>query len=365
MGRDYLYLAPSDTGDFWERDGQFVYALVRKLLGTSVNVQDAEDAAAEIFERLMVAHNKQGQTILAQYSAGYTSPRTGKPVTWRGFLSGKVALYVRGKRESIARRTGREILLCDAEMGDGGERWVELFGGEIWDDYPSMTDEEFTGRLRDYLATVPGTWDGPGSLFTVFNEIIERIKSGEAATEVAGLSRKDTARALARIREVLADAGGKPAPGPITVCGVVLSPAEARDALDRLRAATGNHVHRALAGHRLMTEGEKGWYHKFSKAELKAFPECAVESLEGKVGGAGNGHVKEAVMHGLARMLAGVPEPAPASLAPTGSKLQKPVVVLQDDLSRAELLEAELWHITGLDAAKIDAIIAAAQKVYA
>jgi hypothetical protein len=359
MGRDYLYLAPSDSGDFWERDGGFVFGLVRKLLGPNVGAQDAEDAAAEIFERLLVAENDQGQNILAQYSAGYTSARTGKPVTWRGFLSGKVALYVRGKRESISRRNGREILLCDAEMGDGGERWVELFGGEIWDDYPSLTDAEFTDRMRDYLATVPDAWDGPGSLFAVFNEIIERIKSGEKATQVAGLSRKDTARALARIREVLAEVGTKPAPAPISVCGVVLSPAEARDALDRLRGASGNHVHRALAGHRLMAEGEKGWYHEFSRAELKAFPECAVDSREGKIGGAGAGHVKEAVMHGLARMLAGVPEPASAPIA---AKVQPE---LPDELSREELFEAELWRITGLDADRIDAIIAAAQKVYA
>lgn len=358
MGRDHLYLAPSDAGDFWARDGGFVFSLVRKLLGPGVNLQDAEDAAAEIFERLLVAENLKGQNILAQYSAGYTSPRTGKPVTWRGFLSGKVALYVRGKRESISRRTGREVLLCDAEMGDGGERWVELFGGEIWDDYPSLTDAEFTSRMRDYLATVPDAWDGPGSLFAVFNEIVERIKSGEKATQVAGLSRKDTARALVRIREVLADAGSKPAPGPIMVTGVELSPAEARDALDRLRAASGNHVHRALAGHRLMAEGAKGWYHEFAKAELKAFPECAVLAREGKIGGAGAGHVKEAVIHGLARMLAGVPEPAPVPVKP-------PQPELPDELSREELLEAELWRITGLDASRIDAIIAAAQKVYA
>jgi hypothetical protein len=133
---------------------------------------------------------------------------------------------------------------------------------------------------------------------------------------------------------------------------VVLSPAEARDALDRLRAAKGNHVHRALAGHKLMAEGPKGWYHTFSAAELAAYPECGVEALEGKVGGAGAGHVKQAVIHGLARLLAGVPEPEPAA---------EP----EPEISKAELLESELWHITGLDSKKIDAIIAAAQKVYA
>ena len=349
-----VYQAPSSLEDFWERDSGFVYNLVRKLLGPGVSAADAEDAAAEIFERLLVATNKEGQGIPAQYSAAYESPRTGRPVTWRGFLSGKVSLYVRGKRETLARRDGREVLLCDAEVGDGGERWVTLFGGEIWDDYPSLTEEEFTSRMRDYLATVTGQWEGPGSLFAVFTEVLERVRAGEKTTQVAGLSRKDTARALARIREVLAGATGKPVPGPINIVGVELSPAECRDALDRLRAATGNHVHRALAGHKLMTEGAKGWYHAFAKAELAMYPEVAVEAREGKIGGAGAGHVKEAVIHGLARLLAGIPEPAPA-----------PEPELPEVLSRAELLEAELWRITGLDVSRIDAIIAVAEKVYA
>jgi len=374
MGREH-YRAPADAEQFWEQDGGYVFNLVRKLLGPEVCAQDAEDAAADIFERLLVAVNKAGETILQQYSAGYTSARTGQPVTWRGFLSGKISLYVRGKREAIARREGRELLLCDTAVGDGSQRWVDLFGGQVWDDYPSLTDEQFESRMRDYLATVPASrWDGPGSLLAVFNEIIERIKSGEKATQVAGLSRKDTARALARIREVMAEASGLPAPGPIVICGVELTPVEARDALDRLTAASGNHVHRALAGHRLMTGGPDGsvpvgsngraWYHEFSRAERAMFTECEIAAREGKIGGAGAGHVKEAVIHGLARLLAGIPEPA---LPEPAARPPAPVAddELSGELSRAELLEAELWHITGLDLDKINAIVAAAEKVYA
>lgn len=353
--REQHYQAPANAADFWDRDGGFIYNLVRKLMGPGVNSQDAEDVAADIFERLLTATNLDGQGILEQYSAGFTSARTGKPVTWRGFLSGKVALYVRGKREQLTRRTGRELLLCDTQAGDGGERWVELFGGQVWDDYPSLTDAQFAERMRDYLASVPDGWNGDGSLFQVFNEILERIKSGEPVTSVAGLSRKDTMAALARIRQVLSEADWVQQPaGQFVVGGVQLTPSEARDALDRLRAAKGNHVHRALTGHRLMTEGAKGWYHPFAAAELALFPECGVSAREGHVGGAGAGHVKEAVIHGLARMLAGVLEPeVPAESEP------------ETELSREELLEAELWHITGMDSAKVDAIIAAAQKVYA
>lgn len=349
MGHEFHYQAPANATEFWDRDGEFIYNFVRKNLGPA-GAQDAEDVAADIIERLLTAKNAQGQTIFGQYDPDKLSERTGHNVTWRGFLSGKVMLYIRGKREQLQRRTGRELLLCDTQQGDSGERWVELFGGQVWDDYPSLTDAQFAERMRDYLAAVPDGWDGEGSLFQVFNEILERIKNGERVTQVAGMSRKNTAAAIARIRQVVIQSGGQ-LPQPIEVCGVALSPSEARDALDRLRKARGNHVHRALAGHRLMAEGPKGWYHDFSRTELVMFPECGVEAREGKIGGAGAGHVKEAVMHGLARMLAGVPEPA----------LEEP----EDEVSREEQLESELWHIKGLDGEKIDAIIAAAQKVYA
>lgn len=357
MVQESHYQAPANPGEFWDRDGSYIYSLVRKALGPTVNSQDAEDVAADIFERLLSARNSSGQCILEQYSAGYTSERTGKPVTWRGFLSGKVLLYVRGKREQLSRRTGRELLLCDTQTGDGGERWVDLFGGQVWDDYPSLTDEQFTERMRDCLAAVPDSWDG-GSLFQVFNEILEAVKNGEPVTQVAGLSRKQTAAALVRIRQVVEQADFTQPSGAVTVCGVELTPAEARDALDRLRAATGNHVHRALAGHRLMAEAPKGWYHDFAQYELATFPDASVDSREGHIGGAGAGHVKEAVIHGLARLLAGVPDPEPETAAvPEPEGLEQ--------LSREEELESELWHIAGMDGKTVDAIIAAAQRVYA
>jgi hypothetical protein len=373
MGHELAYTAPAGAEEFWERDGGFVYSFVRKQLGPAVMSMDAQDAAADIFERLLVARNAQGQTILEQYSAGYISARTGQSVTWRAFLAGKLSLYIRGKRESIARRDGREILLCDSVSGDGGEKWVELFGGQVWDSYPSLTDEEFTQRMRDYLAVMPDSWEGPGSLYAVFSEVLERVQSGAKATQVSGLSRKETAQALARIRGMLDDALAWQS-AVIDVCGVLLSPSEAREALDRLRQATGNHVHRALAGHRLMTEGGTGknaWYHTFSRAELAMFPGAAVESWEGKIGGAGNGHVKAAVIHGLTRLLlaAGVPEQASPPESPqlpvTAALAPGPVEEAEQVVSRAELLEAELWHITGLDYGKIKAIIAATEKVYA
>lgn len=353
------YQAPQNTEEFWAQDGGFVYNLVRKLLGPGVDSHDAEDMAADIFERLLKARNDQGQDILEQYSAGFTSERTGKPVTWRGFLSAKISLYVRGKREQLSKRNGRELLLCDTQTGDGGERWVELFGGKVWDDYPSLTDDQFTQRMRDYLATVPDGWGGGGSLFQVFNEILERIKSGEKVTQVAGLSRKDTLAALARIRQVAeAPDFTHPQWGDIVVGGIALTPAEARDALDRLRTAKGNHVHRALAGHRLMTEAPKGWYHEFAQVELQLFPECGVDSREGRVGGAGAGHVKEAVIHGLARMLAGTPEP---EAEPAVQQEEQP----EEETSQEDLFEAELWHIHGLGTETVDAILSAARKVYA
>jgi hypothetical protein len=357
MAKELHYQAPQNAEEFWVRDGGYVQNLVRKMLGPGTSAHDAEDVAADIFERLLVARNLDGQGILEQYSAGFTSERTGQPVTWRGFLSGKVSLYVRGKREKLARDHGRELLLCDTQAGDGGERWVELFGGQVWDDYPSLTDEQFTERMRDYLATVPDGWDGGGSLFQVFNEILERVKNGERVTQVAGMSRKDTAAAVSRIRQAVEGADwSHPQWGDIVVGGIALTPTEARDALDRLRAAKGNHVHRALAGHRLTAEAPKGWYHEFAQAELQCFPECDVDSREGRVGGGGAGHVKEAVIHGLARMLAGAPEPEPVPAAEDAP---------EEEVTREDLLESELWHIQGMGREMVDAVISAARKVYA
>lgn len=350
MGSDSKYSAPADAEEFYRQDGEYVHGLVRKL-GNYQNGTDAQDDAAYIIGRLLTPSKVTGKTVLEQYDPGHVSEHNGKPVTWRAFLSNKVNLYMRGRRESAGRRAGREVLLCDAPAGETGTRWVELFGPAQWDDYEELSDAQVWARFSDYIAALPETWDGPVSLFAVFNEVIELVKSGELNARPGiqqrfGLSKSQASDALARLGEAVQEAAAAQPPLPREICGVVLSASEVRDALDRLKAATGNHVHRALAGHRLQEEAPKGWYHEAARAELSAYPEVSGDIAHGKIGGAGTGHVKGAVIHLLERMLAG--EAAP-----------------EDELSPAELLEFELFHIPGLQPVQVAAVLRAVEKVYA
>jgi hypothetical protein len=356
---DGKYAAPADAEEFYRQDGAYIQGLARKLLGASGNSQDAEDVAADIMERLLVSVNGEGLNSLRQYDSSFVSDRTHQRVTWRAFLSGKVALYMRGKREQVSRRARRELLLCDTVAGEGGTRWVELFGGAQWDDYPALSDDQFVDRMRDYLAVMPDDWGGPASLFAVFTEIAGYLQEDGAVPPLRrlGLSRGQASEAMSRLgyaaREVAASELTGPPPGKFCVEGVELTAAEVREAADLLRAARGNHVHAPLARHRLQLEGPKGWYHQFSAAERQLYPECGIDPQTHRKPA---DHVKRAVIHRLERMLAEAGGRAPAVLpAP---------VVPEPDITREELLEADLWHIQGLSAAGVDAVLIAVRKFY-
>lgn len=341
------YAAPKDAEEFYRRDAAYILGLVRKHLYQNGNVQDAEDAAADIMEKLLTSRNAEGKNALEQYDPDTLSEHTGHNVAWRAFLSAKVMLYIRGKRERISRINGREPLICDTVAGENGTRWVELFGGQAWDDYAVLKDEEFADRMANYLATVPDP--GPVSLFAVFNQILESVKDGEPGLPLhrLGLGRKDARETLGRLREAVRAAAAAPDPGTFDVMGVELSAAEVRDAIDRLKAGRGNHVHTPLRGHRLQAEAARGWYHPFSQLERQLYPECDTDSRTHRQPA---DHVKRAVIHRLERML------AEAGLACSGEP---------EDVTPDEVLEAELWHIKGLDAEQIDAVLDAVRKVRA
>jgi hypothetical protein len=352
MGESGKYAAPAGADEFYRQDGDYVKGLVRKLLGASGNVQDAEDAASDIMERLLVSVNADGQNALGQYDSGFTSERTGQRVTWRAFLSGKIALYMRGKREQVSRRTGRELLLCDTAAGEGGTRWVELFGGQEWDDYPSLDDDEFCSRMRDYLAVQPEEWDGPG-LLALFDALSRHVMAGDDGFPLhrLGLSKAASRNAMNHLREAAAASVAGRRPGKVTVEGVELSAAEAREAVTLLKAGKGNHVHAPLRNHRLQAEAPKGWYHPFSAEERRLFPECATDP---QTHSKPADHVKRAVIHRLERLLAEAGGAAPPEVP------EEP----EPELTREELLEAELWHIKGLDACGVDAVLGAVRKFY-
>lgn len=306
---DLTYTAPATPEEFWRRDWVYVIKLTRTLLKDS---QEAEDIAADIFEKLLT------RDVPGMYKPGVVSAHTKRRVTWRAFLSNQVALYCRGKQEQVDRRLYREPLLCDstALAGDYNVRWVELFGGAVWDDYPSLSESEFILRIREFLSGQP-EWAGEISLVTVFEEILALVTAGEKVSVAYlrrkfGLSSPDAQAALARIREVIAGSAyglsvsvELPGDVPVTfeVAGLRLTVQEVRDAAACLRTAKGNQVRRAFAavGHRLAECGTK-WYLAFAAEELREYPELRLP--KGSHAGGHNDQVKQAVIHRLERMTA-------------------------------------------------------------
>lgn len=341
------YQAPSCPEEFWRRDWVYVVKLVRTLLG---NGQEAEDVAADIFEKLLK------RDVPGMYKPGTVSTHTKRPVTWRAFLSTQVALYVRGKGEQVSKRLWREPLWCDAPASAGSQtgRWVELFGGEVWDDYPSLSDSEFISRVRDHLAAMP-EWQGI-SLLTVFEKILTRVNDGEKVSvsylrKQFGITGSDAHAVLGRLRQVIA--GSIPPPPSYEVAGMKLTATEVRAAADALESSKGNRVRPAFvkAGHKLAAAGTK-WYLAFAAEEVEQFPELKVPK-----GSHVTGHtdqVKRAVIHRLKRMvsLAAVPDPQPAQdLEP-------------EEDTPADVLEARLWQLgaTGKD---VEEIMTLAREAFA
>lgn len=359
MGNDNRYVAPADADEFYRQDAGYILALARKWLGENGNSQDAEDVASDIMYLLISSTNSQGENALKQYKPEYESEHTGHRVSWRTFLSGKVHLYMKGKREQVGRRNDRERLWCDAPVGDGEDRWIDHFGGQHLDDYPSMTDDEVCRHLRDYLATLPDVWDSglrqPGgdgqwsyspqsfSLLDAFDHVRRQEAEGRKLTLPLPRTARD--EAMGRLREAVRQAGTAPDPGKFDVEGVILSAAEVRDAVDKLRAGKGNHVHVPLRNHRLQLDGPKGWYHRFSALERKLFPECAMDPQSHRRPA---DHVKRAVIHRLERML------AEAGVAPVPSEPEP-------ETTATDLFEGELWKL-GLDAPTVDAVLDAAGR---
>ena len=115
-----------------------------------------------------------------------------------------------------------------------------------------------------------------------------------------GISGTTAGAWLSRLRGVLRQATGRP---PVTVGGVALTLDEVAAALKILREAKGIMVRQPLAraGHPL-ARAEAGWYHEFSRlSEIRKFPALAVDPGTHRKPA---GHVKEAVMHRLERILA-------------------------------------------------------------
>jgi hypothetical protein len=318
--------------------------------------QDAEDVAHEI----LMQEIKVG--VLGMYNPDYYSEHQGQSVhvSFRAFLSSRVALRVRGKRDRILKHGQRELLLCDRPVGPGGTSWIHMFGGSGSDDYSALAAREFVTRMREYLATRPRRSPQDScDLVALFDELVRQVsETGEVTTAgvqaAFGIGDTTAGAWLSRLRQIMTGAGDLPRPEPRVVGGITLTLADVRRAIDILKAARGIMVRQPLAsaGHPL-ANAAKGWYHQFAAEELALFPELRIDP-QTHVKPAG--HVKLAVLHRFERML-GIgmaEEPAPAE-PPAAAAGPEPPVTPWDEL------EAELWA-AGLDAGRVDRCLGLARQ---
>lgn len=335
----------------------YITGMVRKA---GIPDQDVADSVQYILERLEITG------AIAQYDPGHLVEHQGRLVTSRfsTFLGAKVRFYCRGLRGRVLRRAGRELLLLDASDKDaGGAQHLtmhEVLLGSSCDDHAGLDAEDFIRETRERLAAVPprsarDTCD----LVALFDELVAEI-SQTGGFSYAGIQARfgispTTAGAwLSRLRLVLGGALGRPV---ATVGGVTLTAEEVAAAVKILREASGPMVAQPLAraGHPL-AGAEKGWYHLFAREEIRKFPGVKVPAgTHSKPGG----HVKEAVIHRLERILAD---------ASAGALVPPPRRPADDEpepeVTPEEEFEAALWrHIT--DSAEMDRLKELARQAYA
>jgi hypothetical protein len=338
---DSASAVPGTDEEFIRQYRGYVIGLVRRA---GIAPQDAEDVADEILLAELTARNHQKEEvgIRALYDPEHTAEHQGvtQRVSFRAFLSHRVMLRVRGKGDSIRKRAAREPLLCDAQVEDGVP-WIEVFGGQCWDDYPDLDAAEFVRRMRSHLASVPPP-EGSCDLLALFDELCREVREeGDVSAASVGshFQVSDTVAAawLARLREVMSAAGEHlPVPEKHVISGVVLSPADLREAITILREARGIMVRQPLAraGHPLARAEDPGWYHALAAAERRAYPHLEVDPQTHRRPA---GHVKLAVIHRLERMLGVAMADAEAQAELAAVPEEEPTVL--------DEIEASLWQL--------------------
>lgn len=336
---------PANMDELAEHYFDYIVRQVRKY---GIPAQDALDTADYIIERLV----KTG--ALAQYDPDHLTEHQGRQVRTRfsTFLTAKVELYCRGERGRLGKRAAHELLIMDAPAEDGGAG--DLLGS-AWDDYSSAEAEEFVSWMCARLAEVPprsarDTCDLPALFREVARQVAEAGTVSYAPIQQRfGISGTTAGAWLSRLRQVMKPILGR----PLTVIGgVSLDMEQVATAVKILREAPGIMVKQPLAraGHPL-DGAEEGWYHQFAQDEIHKFPGLAIEPGSHKKPA---GHVKEAVIHRLERIL------AEAGSRPVRAPDPEP----EPEITAEEQLEAALWHLT-CEAAEVDRIKELAQAAYA
>jgi hypothetical protein len=345
---------PSSPGEFIAMYRGFVTGLVAKA---GVASQDVDDVTADILEAELKARNRLGQEvgILALYDPEHTSMRTGQPVkvTFRAFLANRVSLRIRGKRESLQKRAGRELLLQDG----GQDSWFDLFGPSACDDYSALDEAEFVATVRNQLARAPRRSESDTcDLIALFDELVAQVHDRgcidrSALQQHFHVGETTVSAWMSRLRQAMTGAQPRAAAESFEVGGVILTLADIRQAIEILRRSRGIMVKQPLAsaGHPL-ARAAAGWYHPFSRQEIADFPEIAIDPQTNKKPA---GHVKIGVIHRLERMLGFA---MAESAAPADPEPEVPE-------SPADLLEAKLWAAGIQDAGVVDEIKAMAEEL--
>lgn len=354
-----LVPAPSDLTELYREYYPYV---CRLLVSEGIPSQDIEDAASDIFARFIKLD------VIGQFDPGHHIEHGGQVIApnFRTFLSRKVRLYARGQRDKVSRRVNRELLLCDQQV-EGGSLWVEIFGGQVWDDYSRLGADEFVTRMRSYLATLPPRSDRDRcDLLALFDLMVSQVRADgklnySVFQQQFGISGTSVGKWVGRLRTVLREVPDDyvpPPPPTFTVGGVELTEPELREAIEILKSRAGGiMVRQPLAGHKL-AQAEKGWYHPFSREEIRLYPELKIDPATHKKPA---GHVRKAVVHRLERMLGDTRGPG----GPVNSAGSIPVASTTPEPDQPEdLFEAALWKL-GATAEAVDQIKELAAQVYA
>jgi hypothetical protein len=345
--------APGNYDELAGLYGDQIHKFTRGRLGMFMQACDVEDVYGYIMLKLVETD------VIRQYNPGHIGGN-GRPVTFLSFLMTKAALYMKGKAESLAIKSGREPALCDVSTGDAGSTWAEMFGPTVSDEYPSLPDTEVMDRLRASLASQPGPKDGP-SLVELFDDLAGEVAAGRNVTPTLirrrwGVSQQEAGGYLGELRAALAtvvDGAPEQARFGMPGTGIVLTASQVRAAIGALRASKGNRVLPAFeaAGSPLAAAG-KTWYLAPAREEQQRFP-YLVPSKGGHYEGGHGSPVKAALIHWLERQLAGGHAPSSPDLPP------------EPPPSPWIPVEQALAAMPGATPAKVTAALAAARVVFA
>lgn len=349
-------VVPADSEELYRVYYGYVRSLVRRRPG--LPAQEVDDITSEIMTRILE------RDVLGMFDPAKHIEYQGSvvPPNFRTFLSGIVLRYVRGQHDKFGRRLKHETLLCDAPAGDNVS-WVELFGGHLWDDYPSLTDAGFVTRMRTYLAMVPPRTPRDSlNLVELFDELLTEVvlygkTSPKAVRDHFGISLSTAQNWLGYLREKLEPLrSGETLASrePLVVSGVLLTMADAQSALKILSSGEGGMMVKgplAAHGHPLSVPeaNVKGheWYHAIDKAERKMFPALNIPPVSK---GAAY-RCRGAVIHWLERIL-----------TDAGHPLEAPEPEPEEEPTPREKLEAELWT-AGLSPQRVDRCLALADAM--